>query len=117
MSTVIDFTAAKSNCPTCHQAKICLAQGLNEQEIQQFSDAVTRQRVVRRGDVLFRQGDTLDILYFIRSGSVKIYSLSDEGDEQVLGFYFPGDLLGLDASDSGYHDCTAVALETSGLCE
>ena len=117
MSRVVDITTAKSNCLNCHQAKTCLPEGLSEQDIRQFSVAIKRNRVFQRGEALFRQGDKLDSLYLIRSGTVKIYSLNDDGDEQILGFYLPGDVVGLDALDEGLHDCTAVVLETSGICE
>ena len=117
MSRVVDISIAKANCLSCRQAQTCLPQGLSSQEIRKFSAAVKRNRVFQRGDALFRQGDKLDSLYLIRSGTVKIYSLNDDGDEQVLGFYLAGDVVGLDALDEGIHDCTAVVLETSGICE
>lgn len=117
MNSVVDITAAKHSCLHCHQAQLCLPQGLNKEEIKLFDQAVRRNRVVKRGEQLFHQGDAMGSLYLVRSGALKIYSLSDDGDEQILGFYWPGDMLGLDAVSNGIHDCTAVALETSSVCE
>jgi CRP/FNR family transcriptional regulator len=34
----------------------------------------------------------------------------------VLGFYLPGEMLGLDAIHSGHYPCHAVALDTVSLC-
>lgn len=117
MSAVVDFAAAKQNCRTCKQLSQCLPQPINDAEIKQFNSAVTSRRVVQRGEHLFRQGDSLNGLYLVRSGAVKVYALSHDGAEQVLGFYLSGDILGLEAVESGSHGCTAVALETSSICE
>ena len=117
MSQVVDIFTAKTNCLSCYQARMCLPQVLSNQGIRQFSAVVKHNRALQRGEALFRQGDRLDSVYLIRSGMAKIYSLNDDGDEQILGFYLPGDVMGLDALDEGLHDCTAVVLETSAICE
>lgn len=117
MNSVIDISTAKRSCAVCNQVQHCLPQGLNEEDVKIFGQAVRRHRTLKRGEPLFYQGETLDSVYLVRSGALKLYALSDDGDEQILGFYQPGDMLGLDAVSSGVHDCTAVALETSSVCE
>ncbi len=117
MNTIIDFTAVKQNCHNCKQIKQCFPQPLDNEELRQFGDAVKSRRVIQRGETLFRQGDRLSCLYMVRAGAVKVYALSHDGAEQVLGFYLPGDMLGLDALESANHVCTAIALETSSICE
>ena len=47
-----------------------------------------------KGDFLFRQGENFGSLYAIRAGSIKTYSVSPDGEEQINGFYFPGELVG-----------------------
>jgi CRP/FNR family transcriptional regulator, anaerobic regulatory protein len=42
---------------------------------------------------------------------------SPDGAEQTVGFYMPGELLGLDGLAQERHGCGAVALETSSVCE
>lgn len=37
--------------------------------------------------------------------------------EQVSGFVFPGELLGLDAIETDRHQCAAVTLEPTSVCE
>jgi CRP/FNR family transcriptional regulator len=44
-------------------------------------------------------------------------TLSEDGDEQVLGFHLPGELIGLDALGGGSHRCEAVALGDANVCE
>jgi CRP/FNR family transcriptional regulator len=61
-------------------------------------------------------GDLFGSLYVIRSGSVKTYLTSEDGEEQILGFHQPGDVIGFDAIAEGRHPCSAAALETSSVC-
>ena len=65
---------------------------------------------------MFRTGDEFKYIYALRSGSVKLHILDAEGNFQILGFYFPGEILGLDAIDKKQHLCNATALETSSYC-
>lgn len=76
-----------------------------------------RQRLLQRGESLFRTGDRQRALFITRSGSLKTTALDPEGDERVLGFHLPGELLGLDALGSGLHRCEAVALQDTEVCE
>jgi len=39
------------------------------------------------------------------------------GEEQITGFYFPGELLGLNGLHENVYAGTAIALETVSLCE
>ena len=52
----------------------------------------------------------------VRSGSFKAYKDYDQGQEYILGFYFPGDIAGLEASFHGKHLFNLTALETSAVC-
>jgi CRP/FNR family transcriptional regulator len=72
---------------------------------------------LQRGERLFTAGDSFQSIYAVKSGSVKIYMLAEDGEEQVLGFYMPGELLGLDGLNGKFHTCTAEALETTSICE
>lgn len=82
----------------------------NLDNFDEFSRAVESIGPLRRGEYLYRQAETLDRLYFIRSGAVKTVSYSAEGTEAVLGFQFYGDLLGLDGFESGRYANSACTL-------
>lgn len=71
---------------------------------------------MRRKERLYREGDQFESLYVVRAGSVKAYMLTENGEEQITGFYLPGDIIGVDAVSSGRHATTAVALETTSVC-
>lgn len=113
---LVDFTKIKISCENCNLSELCLPRGLGREDLEKLDEIAKRTRPLHKGDVLFRNGDEFKALYAVRSGCVKITTASDTGDEQVLGFYLPGEIVGLDGVDNKRHSCTAVALETSSLC-
>ena len=64
---------------------------------------------------LYVEGQPLQHLYFVASGSFKSTQNDVEGYEQVLGFALRGDMLGLDALCGQQHASNAVALEDSAV--
>ena len=66
-----------------------------------FSEFVQKpSHLVKKGTVIFNHGDTLERLYFIKEGFVKLYRLSDEGRETTIYLYGPGSMLGVRALTS-----------------
>jgi CRP/FNR family transcriptional regulator len=113
---VIDLAKVKVSCKDCNLSELCLPRGLHQDELASLDRIVRRSTPLHKGDFLFRAGDPLGSIYAVRSGAIKLYTLSDGGDEQVFGFYLPGELVGLDAINAERHRGYAVALETSSCC-
>lgn len=67
------------------------------------------QRVLK-GAALFHEGSRLRFFHKVLAGDFKLVRTEEDGYEQVLDFPGKGELLGLDALDTGVHGCTAVAL-------
>lgn len=116
MTQPIELAKIRATCENCNLSEICLPRGLNKQDLERLDDVVKRSKPLHKGDVLFRAGDPLSSLYAVRSGSFKLTILPGQGEEQVIGFYLPGEIMGLDGIETHSHSCTAVALETSTLC-
>lgn len=72
-------------------------------------------RILRRGDHLFRTGDPVEHAFTIIAGAFKSYMVHPDGEEQILGFHFSGDLVGLDITVDGPATCCMVALDTSNV--
>ena len=119
MANVSKFSPVRPmtlSCKDCSLAELCLPRGLNPSEFDQFMSMV-RQRASRiSGDILYRTGDTFRAIYAVKTGSIKTLISSSDGEEQITGFFMPGELFGFDGLDYG-HSCTAVALEPTLLCE
>jgi CRP/FNR family transcriptional regulator, cyclic AMP receptor protein len=71
-----------------------------------------RSRRWRKGCALFTQGDLSRWVAILLSGTVKVSSLTDSGNEIVLGIRRPGGLIGeLEAADGKPRPATVVAIE------
>ena len=56
-------------------------------------------------------------MYLIKGGSVKLWKLTDEGRELILGFRKAGDLLGESVFiEEGEYRVFATAITTSRIC-
>ncbi|MAZ65838.1 MAG: transcriptional regulator FNR [Kangiellaceae bacterium] len=105
------------SCQRCAIKPLCLPVSLAESEIEYLDGIIHRNRPLRKDNHLFRAGDPLTSLYAIRSGSIKSYTISMDGEEQVTGFHLAGEVIGLDAVHNGNHPSFAIALETTTVCE
>jgi CRP/FNR family transcriptional regulator len=90
---------------------------MDECDLKELDRIIERRRPMERGTYLYRDGTPFEAIYAVRSGSIKTYTATREGHEQVTGFHLAGELLGLDAINSGSHPCTAKVLETTSVCE
>ncbi|NNE38126.1 MAG: fumarate/nitrate reduction transcriptional regulator Fnr [Gammaproteobacteria bacterium] len=113
---VIDFTKIKVSCENCNLHELCLPRGLDKAELDKLDSIVTRTQPLHRGDILFRCGDSFSSIFTVRTGCIKLTTSSAQGEEQIIGFYLPGEIVGLDGIEKGVHCCTAEALDTSSLC-
>jgi len=114
---VVSLKDIKVACGECTLNEICLPIGVDANDLGRLDSIIDRKRPLARGDHLFRNGDAFRSLYAVRSGSLKTYATSPDGQEQVMGFLLPGELVGLDAIADSYHPLSAKALETTSVCE
>jgi len=105
------------SCGNCRLSSICLPLALESDDIQQLDDIIQRSKPLQKGQHLYREGDEFQSVYAVRSGALKAYRTTDDGREQVTGFYFPGEILGMDGISKNIHASSARTLETSSVCE
>ena len=117
LEKVVSLKDIKVACLECSLNEICLPVGIARDDLDRLDSIIDRKRPLLRGDHLFRIGDPFQCLYAVRSGSLKSYATSEDGQEQVMGFHLPGELIGLDGIAEGDHPLAAKALETTSVCE
>ncbi len=110
------FEVVKTACSNCNLRELCLPIGLEADELKKLDELVSTRRRLKRGDHLYRAGQTFESIYAIRSGFFKTDVLIEDGRDQVTGFQMTGELLGLDGISSELHTCNAIALEDSEVC-
>ncbi len=91
--------------------RVGLFSGLDADSIGELSAAM-RRRIFRPGEVIFHRDDPGQVLYVLRSGKVKIYITSQDGQEVALAVFAPGDYFGeLALLDGQPRSASAVAIE------
>jgi len=113
----IDINHLKVSCTQCSLRELCFTHGMNQSELDNMDAVVEQAKPLHKNDYLYRNGDKARAIYAVRSGCVKTVTESVNGEEQIVGFHLPGELLGLDGFADETHSCHAQALETSSVCE
>lgn len=109
--------AHRTSCNDCSLNPICLPLAVSVDELDQLEDIMRRGRPLKRGEHLYRASDPFESVFAVRSGAVKTYVVSEDGEEQVTGFYLPGEIVGMDGISTAHHVTSAKTLETSSVCE
>ncbi|MCP4041346.1 MAG: helix-turn-helix domain-containing protein [Gammaproteobacteria bacterium] len=105
-------------CENCGLYGILGVVGKLEPSAPDDLDRILRKnQSVTKGENLFRAGQPFHALYAVKKGSFKSYTFLEGGQEQVVGFQFPGELLGLEAVSSPHYAYSARALEDGSVCE
>lgn len=104
-------------CMTCSLSALCLPLSLSLEDIDQLNSIIKRRQPLKKGEHLFRQGDSFGSVYAVRSGSLKNYIMTNDGEEQITNFHLPSELVGLDGIDCTAYPISAKALETTTVCE
>lgn len=103
-------------CSTCAFSSACLAAGYGKPELSELHYLVEHVGLFQRGEHVFRTGDPFRAIYAVRQGTVKTVVVNRDGHEQVLGFYLPGEVIGLNAIYPEKYPCDAIALESAEFC-
>ena len=87
-----------------------LFSALDDEAASALRTSMTESRL-RRGDVLFREGDSGDKLYIVLEGKVKLGRTSADGRENLLAILGPGQMFGeLSLFDPGPRSATVTAV-------
>ena len=107
----------KTLCSTCSLRELCLPVGLRPDEFEQLDTVIKQSHRLKKGEFLFRSGESFHSLYAIRTGFFKTTVASQDGRDQVTGFFMSGELIGMHGICTHSNSCDAVALEDSEVCE
>jgi CRP/FNR family transcriptional regulator, anaerobic regulatory protein len=103
-------------CTTCAFSNACRAEGYEKAALRELHCLVEHVGPFRAGEHLFREGEPFNAIAAVRAGTVKTYIIDPAGREQVLGFFLPGEVIGLNAIHAARYPCNAIALDTVALC-
>lgn len=91
-------------------SQVPLFEGLDEEQ-QRSLRSKMGQTTLRRGEVLFEEGEPGNHLYIITEGKIKLGHASSDGRENLLAVLGPGEIIGeLTLFDPGPRSTTATAV-------
>lgn len=104
-------------CRRCSLGPLCVPTPLSPGDVDIMKRLLRRRRIIDRGELVFRTGDPCSGFYAICEGSVKTSVVGRDGRLQVVGFHFAGELIGASGVCLEQHQCEAMALERTEVCE
>ncbi|MDZ7627962.1 MAG: Crp/Fnr family transcriptional regulator [Parvularculaceae bacterium] len=102
-----------ASCDLCAVRERSICADLGPRELAQIEKTLAR-RTVPKGRALMKEGSPNDCLYIVVQGSFRLTKHLEDGRRQVTGFLFPGDFMGVRATEASAY--TAEALEDSHVC-
>lgn len=73
--------------------------------------------VYKQDESIYKMDDHATSLYVIQSGAVKLEKKMEDGSNHLSGFYFTGDLIGLESLGLEQYNYNAIALKETLVCE
>lgn len=105
-----------SKCEQCIIRQFNSLKTLSKDELVRISGCKTSQ-TVKKGEIIFEEGDTINGIYCIKDGVCKLSKLSANGKDQIIKLVVKGDLLGqrsLVGDESA--NLSAIALNDMEVC-
>ncbi|HKY92337.1 MAG TPA: Crp/Fnr family transcriptional regulator [Nevskiaceae bacterium] len=112
-----DTSPALRNAPDCRVCPVghCLARCASTAGA--WSAMATQHPAqMPGGQPLIHAGEAPRALFTVRAGCIKSFTVDAEGNERVRGFYFPGDMVGLETLGASRAPASAAAVTPSQVC-
>ncbi len=82
-----------SKCEQCIVRQFNSLKALTKDELVRISSCKT-SRIVKKGEVLFEEGEHINGVFCVKDGICKVSKMSDNGRDQIVHLIKKGDLLG-----------------------
>lgn len=106
-------------CPCNHNycaKKVSLFTSLSDKDLIKVINLITKKSFTK-GEIIFSEGEIFNKLFIINSGSIKVYTYTKDGKEQILYILKEGDFLGdLNLLKKDIFNFNAMALESTNMC-
>ncbi len=105
-----------NKCEQCIVRQLSSLRELTRDELIRISHCKT-SKIVKRGEVLFNEGEQVNGVFCIKDGVCKVSKMSENGRDQVIKLITKGDLLGeRSLITGGASNLTARALNDMEIC-
>jgi CRP-like cAMP-binding protein len=95
---------------------LSLHPAINARAVRGFEQTLAQAslRRVKAKEFLFAEGDPTTHVFRVETGAIALYKVLSDGRRQIVGFAYPGDLIGLGAQQ-GEHVMNAQAIKPTRL--
>ncbi len=78
----------------------------------------TKKQHMKKGEYLFKQGDSEDRVYFIKEGSLKFVRITENGEEVIIEIVGSGEVIGETTlfREGVFSPVSAIVLEEANVC-
>ena len=105
-----------SKCEQCIVREFSSLKALNKEELVKMAECKTSY-TIKKGDVIFEEGENVNGIYCIKDGICKLTKLSQNGKDHIVKLAIKGELLGQRSMISEEPvNLSAVALEDMEVC-
>jgi CRP/FNR family transcriptional regulator len=84
-------------CDQCDAFHQCICANIDPQVVDKIKPMFVKRGPFLAGDFLLRQNENFSSFYLIQSGVLRSEIVSYNGRRKIKWFYFPGDLIGMEA--------------------
>jgi CRP/FNR family transcriptional regulator len=101
----------------CPSRECCVELWGDEETFCSIRDLTKFELMYKQDEFIYKMGDPVTSLYVIQSGAIKLEKEVEGGGKHVSGFYFTGDLFGLESVYLEQYHYNAIALKDTWVCE
>lgn len=104
-------------CKNCALYRTAQVLGLESPDCSSLDQVVIRNHPIHKNEILYAEGDAFRYLYLVHSGSCISHATLAGENRQIMGFYLPGEIAGIEDIGQGRCSHTIRALETGSVCQ
>ncbi len=108
--------SSTKDCQQCSAYIECICTDINPEVTEQIKPLSSQVGPLLEGDFLARRGEPFKTYYLVQSGVIRSETVTHTGRHKVKWFYFPGDLIGMEAMSAGTWPADLVVGRTTLLC-
>lgn len=107
----------KLECGKCDSQHLCLDSCRDEETMHALNSVTISKGPYKIGDFIYKMENQFKSLFIIQTGVIKLEKPLRDGNIYVTGFYFPGDIIGLESAGGAKYNYDAVVLDQAWVCE
>jgi len=116
-TTNLHMIKNRQETDTCPTRECCVELWGDEETFCHIRDLTKFELIYKQDEFIYKTNDPVTSLYVIQSGAIKLEKEVEGGDNHISGFYFTGDLVGLESLGHKQYHYNAIALNETWVCE